>query len=94
MKKPTAQKIGKMIRDNRKRLGMSQSDVAEVFGHATPQFVSFIERGISKPPRDFLKLAQVKLGLDLNKVRNILTKDYAETLDEELGLKSKKRKVK
>jgi transcriptional regulator with XRE-family HTH domain len=53
-------KIGKIIKERRLKVGLSQGKLAEAFGYASPQFISNIERGLCGIPADnILGLAKV-----------------------------------
>lgn len=74
--------IGVLIRKKRIAKGLSQAQVALRLGHATPQFVSFFERGISKVPLDTLGELIVYLELPEKKVVKLLLDALkAETLN-------------
>ena len=47
--------LGKYLKSKRKENGMSQSEVAQKLGYATPQFISNFERGLCAPPLPKLK---------------------------------------
>jgi transcriptional regulator with XRE-family HTH domain len=52
--------LGSYLQEKRASVGLSQSDVADLFGYSTPQFISNWERGVSDPPvTAFKKLAQI-----------------------------------
>jgi transcriptional regulator with XRE-family HTH domain len=53
------EKLGKYLRQQRLKRGMSQSEVAKRLGYSTAQFISNWERGMSSPPvKTLRKLAQ------------------------------------
>lgn len=53
-------KTGLFIRQQRMNIGITQNELADVFGFRTPQFVSNWERGRSSPPMHTLaKLCDV-----------------------------------
>ena len=80
-------KIGIMILEARKSKGLSQSEVARALGHKTPQFVSFMERGISKAPLNTCKKLNKILGLDTSKVFRELKARHDRELKAGLGIK-------
>jgi transcriptional regulator with XRE-family HTH domain len=47
--------MGEFLKTNRVKAGLTQRDVADKLGYATPQFISNWERGISMPPIKALK---------------------------------------
>ncbi len=55
--------IAACIRATRKRKRWSQLDLARQLGHATPQYVSQVERGVRMPPWDMLESIASLLGL-------------------------------
>lgn len=42
--------LGQFLKDARQRAGLSQGQVARIFGFTTPQFISNWENGRSSPP--------------------------------------------
>jgi transcriptional regulator with XRE-family HTH domain len=43
-------KLGKFLRTERLKVGMTQGEVASKLGYSSPQFISNIERGLSVVP--------------------------------------------
>ncbi len=56
--------LGRFIRANRTKAGVSQVELAEHLGYTSSQFVSNWERGHSTPPFDALPRIADFLGLD------------------------------
>jgi transcriptional regulator with XRE-family HTH domain len=53
------QTLGKFLKDNRVKAGLSQWQVAKMLGYSTSQFISNQERDIALPPaKDVIKMAQ------------------------------------
>lgn len=65
-----------MIRDARLAKNLTQGEVAKVLGFQNSQFVYMIESAISKPPLDVIGKLIVLLGLDEDKVMDILARQY------------------
>lgn len=85
--------IGSLIREYRTKKGLTQADLAEILGHETSQFVSFIERGISKTPLQTLGQLIVILGLPEKKILEALVTDYKSTLSKEITAGKKELKL-
>jgi transcriptional regulator with XRE-family HTH domain len=73
--------LGHFLRDSRLNSGLSQTDVAQIFNFATPQFISNWENGRSSPPLKYLdKLCRI-YSMDLEKFYDIMV-DHAICLAE------------
>lgn len=47
--------FSRTLKEFREKAGLSQKDVSDVFGLMSAQFISNWERGVSKPPVNYLK---------------------------------------
>lgn len=57
---------GELIKQSRKKAGLTQADVASLLKYDTAQFISNWERGLSHPPIRSAKRLCKNLGLDRN----------------------------
>lgn len=55
--------VGEFLAHARLKANLSQWDVAKKLGYTSPQFVSNVERGISKPPIKVLKTLVEMYGI-------------------------------
>lgn len=76
--------LGKYLRDKRTRAKLSQGDVAKLAGYTTPQFVSNIERGISPPSIEFLKIVKAPYKLNPKTIATTVGKATANYYRAEL----------
>ncbi len=77
-------KLGKLIRKAREEKGMTQLDLSTLLGYGSVQFVSLMERGVSKVPRaTFKKLFKI---LDLNRkdIFDLIVRDFTQQLQSEI----------
>ena len=82
--------MGNFLRQKRESKGLTQAQVATQLGYGSPQFISNIERGVSRVPvkslRSFISLYDLQVDevieLLLNERRNHLRKILG-TLDQE-----------
>jgi transcriptional regulator with XRE-family HTH domain len=79
---PDQKYIGSLIREYRLKKNMTQGELANLLGHATPQFISFCERGLSKVPFSTLGQLIVILGIPEKTLMNELISAYEESLKE------------
>lgn len=77
--------IGKMIKKARLKRNMTQMELAEALGFETPQFVSLMERGLSKAPVEVLGRLVVILGINERAVVKILVNRYTNSVKAEIG---------
>ncbi|GIL18357.1 MAG: hypothetical protein BroJett040_21080 [Oligoflexia bacterium] len=80
MSSATHVKLGKLIREYREKKGLTQFEVAQMLGHSSSQFMSLMERGLSKIPFETLGKFVVILGIPESKVMGLLMSDYEEKL--------------
>lgn len=57
------EKFGKFLRSAREERGLSQTEVADLLGFSSSQFISNWERGLSTPPLDKLKQVTIILNI-------------------------------
>ncbi|MBC7420044.1 MAG: helix-turn-helix transcriptional regulator [Bdellovibrio sp.] len=88
MKKTNVQ-IGHLIRDYRIRKGLTQLDLATKLNYDGPQFVSLIERGLSKTPFEILGKLIIILGIPERKITKILLEAYEIELAKKVGFGKK-----
>ena len=74
-------KIGKLIRQRRIKMNLTQYDLAKIIVYNITQFVSLFERGISKVPYDTLGILITKLDLPENKIKQALLDEFSEQLN-------------
>lgn len=85
-KKEMFKRVGEYLRKKRLKANISQQRVSEEMKLTTAQYVSNIERGISPPSIDFLKLAIILYKLDFKEVAFFLSKEYHNYLLRELSI--------
>lgn len=68
--------LGQMIREHREKAGLTQLELAQKLGYESPQFLSLVEREVSKPPYIMLgKLVSI-IGIPETKVTKHLTGEF------------------
>lgn len=72
--------IGKLLKKAREDKNLTQQDVADLMGYGTPQFVSNIERGISKIPDRSIKKVCELLGLQVEEIVDLLAEQRKQDL--------------
>jgi len=82
--KDNRKKFGKLLKEKRTALALSQSDVAEKVGYSNGQFISNIERGLCPVPLKSLKKLITLYKIDASEVVELLTQDYQQFLKESL----------
>lgn len=87
--KKVKENLGTFIKERRLRKGISQAELAERLGYASPQFVSDWERGVSSPPIKKLPEISKELGVSMNTLFDLLvelaTTQLKESLNEEFN---------
>lgn len=87
--KKVKESLGTFIKEKRLRKGLSQAELAEKLGYASPQFVSDWERGVSSPPMKKLPEISKELSVNLNTLFDLLvelaTSQLKESLNEEFN---------
>ena len=78
--------IGQFLKEKRESKGMTQAQVAEKLGYGSPQFISNIERGISRVPIKSLKAFMNVYELNADQVINLLLEEKKEQLRKQLAL--------
>lgn len=79
-------KLGIFLKEQRENKGLTQAHVADKLGYGSPQFISNIERGISRVPIKSLRQFIEVYELRVNDVINILLEEKRLQLIQELGL--------
>lgn len=68
--------LATMLRNYRKKSGLSQIDVSKILGYSTSQFISNWERGVaSVPPKIGRKVAKV-LNIPVDQMKEKLREEY------------------
>lgn len=80
-------KLAHFLKEKRVNVKMTQAEVAEALGYASPQFVSNWERGLSYPPIETLKELTKIYRADVHEVFDILLKASMEDLERDLRVK-------
>jgi len=80
----TRSSLGKFIRDRRKKVGLSQWDIARELGYETAQYVSNWERGVSNPPMKTLKKLGELLDVQPDEFFNELLADTLKSAERNL----------
>lgn len=78
--------IGQFLKEKREAKGMTQAQVAEKLGYGSPQFISNIERGISRVPIKSLKSFMEVYELNAEQVIDLLLEEKREQLRRQLAL--------
>jgi len=75
--------IAKLIRDKRlsHKNSYSQSELSSLLGYKNGQFISNVERGLCSIPLKMLKKVCDILDIEQAEFREVLLKDYENTLD-------------
>jgi transcriptional regulator with XRE-family HTH domain len=77
--------MGRLVRDYRTKLNMTQLDLALQLGYDSTQFVSLFERGLSKIPFVTLGKLVVILGMPEKKVFKILVGAFESELKQRIN---------
>ncbi len=77
--------IGNLIRNKRVEMNLTQTDVATLLGHDAPQFISLVERGLSKAPINMLGKLSVILKLNRKFIIDLLVSDYSAHVNSEFN---------
>lgn len=76
---------GKILKQSREKIGLSQGDVSKSLGYTTCQFVSNLERGISLIPANkfniFCKTLKISKAQLLEAVMNDLKSQYTRKVE-------------
>ncbi len=87
--KKVKENLGTFIKEKRLKKGLSQAELADRLGYASPQFVSDWERAVSSPPIKKLPEISKELGVNLNTLFDLLvdlaTTQLKESLNEEFS---------
>lgn len=87
--KKIKESLGSFIKEKRLKKSLSQAELAEKLGYASPQFVSDWERGVSSPPIKKLPEISKVLSVNINTLFDLLvdlaTMQLKENLNEEFS---------
>jgi len=78
-------KMGVYLREKREHKGLTQAQVALQLGYGSPQFISNIERGVSRVPVKSLKYFIDLYGLQTDEVIEILLDEKRNQLQKVLS---------
>lgn len=76
--------IGQFLKEKREAKGLTQAQVAEKLGYGSPQFISNIERGISRVPLKSLKSFMQVYDLDPEQIIDLLLEEKKQQLRRQL----------
>jgi transcriptional regulator with XRE-family HTH domain len=76
--------IAKLIRENRTRVNMSQSELSEKLGYKKGQYISNCERGICSIPLKMLGKTADLLFMPRSAIKEAVLKDYEMRINERL----------
>ena len=79
-------KLGHFLREKRENKGLTQAFVAQRLGYGSPQFISNIERGISRVPVKSLRQFIEVYDLRPNEVIELLLEEKRVQLLKQLGM--------
>lgn len=79
-------KLGHFLREKREQKGLTQAQVANKLGYGSPQFISNIERGISRVPLKSLRYFIEVYDLRPDDVIDLLLEEKRVQLKKQLGL--------
>ncbi|MCX7979108.1 MAG: helix-turn-helix domain-containing protein [Bdellovibrionaceae bacterium] len=83
LKNEMLKNIGEFLKKAREKSGQSQGEVAREAGLASAQFISNVERGLSLPSPQLLKVMVKLYRMNVNDLINFLAnekRDYAKAL--------------
>jgi transcriptional regulator with XRE-family HTH domain len=79
--------LGEYIKKTRLAQGYSQSELANILGYTSPQFISDWERGVSSPPvkrlHEIAEVLDVKVDLLFNLLVTLATEQLVNNLSKE-----------
>jgi len=76
MKRKVFETIGEIVRVARKKLNLTQSELASVLGECSGSYISQIENGTIRPPISFIGSAICALNLNEAAVHEVLFSEY------------------
>ena len=82
-------KFGKIIREHRMAKGWTQLELARKLGYPTANFISLLERDLSKTPLAVLGKLIVLLGIPEKKITDKLVNDFKNYVSKELSVGKK-----
>lgn len=84
--------LGEYLAANRKRIGLTQRQVAEALDYSSPQFISNFERGVYVPPLNKLHQLTNLYGLAVNDILDVVFACERDRIRKALGHKEKPKK--
>lgn len=78
--------LGKLLKEARLNAGYTQSEVANIIGLTSPQFISNIERGTCVIPVEILQLLPKLYNICPRKLIEILIADFRTYLESSLSI--------
>lgn len=78
--------LGELARKHRIKKGMTQLELSQKLGYNTMQFVSLMERGVSKMPINIIGKLIVILGMPEKKIIDALVGEYSKKVNDEIKL--------
>src|SRR3954465_6490883 len=79
------QLLGNYLKEARVKKKLSQWDVAKKMGYTTPQFISNVERGISSPPLNALKMLVDLYDLSPKDLMQVISEEQERILKQNLS---------
>lgn len=83
MKKLKPETLGEVLRKGRYMCGLSQAEVAQKLGHSSSQFLSNIERNISRPPIKEIRAYAKAYGVDATLIVDLMFRERIAALEAE-----------
>lgn len=77
--------IAKLIKDARKKSGLTQAELAKELGYTSPQFISNWTRGLAEPPPKVYKQLGALLDVPVEKLIRAHLEEYKQKLIEKIG---------
>lgn len=75
--------IARLLKKKRIEAGLTQSDVAQMLGYTSSQFISNWERGLAKPPAFVLKNLAKIYKVDAKVLLDLLLSSVAKNIERE-----------
>lgn len=77
--------LNKMLKEQRIKKGFSQAEAARKLGYETPQFISIMERGLSKVPMSALRKISKTYGLSIVRLKSAYMSEVVAKTAKELS---------
>jgi len=72
--------IGKLIKENRLKVGLTQNELSLAMGYSKGQFISNVERGTCSIPNYQIPVVAKKLKVSKREIKEALVADFSESL--------------